>query len=81
MDKAGDGNYVSIADSDKGDIFSAAQGGNGYNWEPGMTQIVYLAVKNTGSLALNYNFILDVTDGNPGLADALDYACLLYTSE
>ena len=76
MDKAGDGNYVSIADSDKGDIFSAAQGGNGYNWEPGMTQIVYLAVKNTGSLALNYNFILDVTDGNPGLADALDYAVL-----
>lgn len=75
MDKSADGNYVSIANS-TGDIFDEAQGGNGYNWEPGMTQVVYLAVKNNGSLAINYNFVLDVIDGNPGLVGSLKYAVL-----
>ena len=75
MDKEGNGTYESIADS-KGDIFSEAEGGNGYNWEPGMTQVVYLAVKNNGSLAINYNFVLDVIDGNPGLVGSLKYAVL-----
>ena len=75
MDKdgAGGGGYVSIADG-KGDIFS--ENGNGVNWEPGKTEIVYLAVKNKGNLALNYNILLNVKDGNPGLIGALEYAVL-----
>ena len=31
-------------------------------WEPGQTQVAYLAVKNNGNLALKYNIILDVVD-------------------
>ena len=75
MDKdgTGSGKYVSIADG-KGDIFSA--NGNGIKWEPGKTEIVYLAVQNKGNLALNYNILLNVTDGNPGLAGSLEYAVL-----
>ena len=72
MDKAEDGNYVSIADGE-GDIFSEATG-NGILWEPGKTEIVYLAVENLGSLALKYNIVLDITDN--GLAGALEYAVL-----
>lgn len=73
MDKDGIGNeeYVSIADGN-GDIFSAK--GNGIKWEPGKTEIVYLAVKNKGNLAINYNILLNVKDG--GLANALEYAVL-----
>ncbi len=75
MDKdgTGSGKYVSIADG-MGDIFS--EGGNGSNWEPGKTEIVYLAVQNKGNLAFNYNILLNVTDGNPGLAGSLEYAVL-----
>ena len=76
MDKdgAGSGGYESIADGE-GDIFSEKTG-NGILWEPGKTEIVYLAVQNKGSLALKYNLLLDVTDGNPGLVGALEYAVL-----
>ncbi len=73
MDKEENGKYVSIAGSD-GDIFAEANGGDGVNWEPGKTEIVYLAVKNKGSLALKYNMSLKIIDG--GLADALEYAIL-----
>ena len=73
MDKEQNGTYVSIAEED-GAIFDADENGNGYNWEPGMTQIVYLGVQNKGTLALNYNFILDVTDA--GLVGSLEYAAL-----
>lgn len=73
MDKSSNGTYTSIANG-TGDIFSTS--GDGANWEPGMTKIVYLAVQNKGSLALNYNIILDVKDGNPGLVGSLDYAIL-----
>ena len=74
MDKAEDGTYTSIADG-TGDIFSE-ETGNGILWEPGKTEIVYLAVQNKGSLALNYNLLFDVTDGDPGLVGALEYAVL-----
>ncbi len=74
MDKAGDGNYVSIADG-AGDIFSEAAG-NGVRWEPGKTEMVYLAVQNKGSLAVKYNIVLDMKDGEIPLADALEYAVL-----
>lgn len=73
MDKEANGAYASIADS-KGDIFSTAEGGNGILWEPGKTEIVYLAVENKGSLALNYNIQLDIIDG--GLVGSLQYAVL-----
>ena len=36
--------------------------GNGINWEPGKTEIVYLGVRNNGSLALKYNILLDIVD-------------------
>ena len=75
MDK-GDGNgYVSIAEG-TGDIFNEAAGENGFNWEPGKTQIVYLGVRNNGSLALKYNILLDIVDGNPGLIGSLEYAII-----
>ncbi len=67
--------YVSIG-GDDGDIFSQAAGGNGINWEPGKTEIVYLGVKNNGSLALKYNILLDIIDGNPGLIGSLEYAII-----
>lgn len=70
MDKAGDGSYSSIKDG-SGDIFSAGSDGL---WEPEKTEIVYLAVKNAGSLAVDYQVILDVEDG--GLAGALEYVVL-----
>lgn len=79
MDKARDGSYVDISNSDKGDIFSEATG-NGVKWEPGKTEIVFLAVANEGNLALNYNIIIDVTDLNPedGVdpSKALEYAII-----
>ncbi len=74
MDKAQDGNYASIANG-TGDIFSEAAG-NGINWEPGKTEIVYLAVQNKGSLAINYNLLFDIVDGDPGLIGSLEYAVL-----
>ncbi len=43
-------------------------------WEPGKTQIVYLGVKNAGSLSFKYNVLVDVVDG--GLASALKYAII-----
>ncbi len=67
--------YVSIG-GDDGDIFSQAAGGNGINWEPGKTEIVYLGVKNNGSLALKYNIVLDIENGNPGLVGSLEYAII-----
>lgn len=71
MDKAKTGNYESIANG-RGDIFSET--GNGVNWEPERTEIVYLAVQNQGDLALKYNVYIDVTDS--GLAGALEYAVI-----
>jgi len=65
--------YISIADG-AGDIFTeanVAQDSNSTLWEPGKTQVVYLAVKNEGNLALKYNIVFNITDG--GLADSLEY--------
>ncbi len=70
MDK--DGTYTSIKNG-TGDIFSE-ETGNGVLWEPGKTEIVYLAVANTGTLDLKYNILLNVTDG--GLIGSLEYAVL-----
>ena len=43
-------------------------------WEPGKTQIVFLAVKNLGSLALKYQLLIDTQD--LGLCGALEYAVM-----
>ena len=71
MDKAENGNYTDISNGN-GDIFSET--GNGIDWEPGKTEIVYLAVENAGSLDLKYNIVLNVTDS--GIASALEYAII-----
>ncbi|MBR2036979.1 MAG: hypothetical protein IKA09_04550 [Lachnospiraceae bacterium] len=80
MDKAWDGNYVDISGSEDGDIFSEAKDGKSVKWEPGKTEIVFLAVANKGKLALNYNIIIDVKDLDTGdnvdPARALEYAII-----
>ena len=68
--------YTNIGDS-KNPIFGAensevAQNNNQDTlWEPGKTQVAYLAVRNAGNLALKYNINLNVVDN--GLAKALEY--------
>ena len=42
-------------------------------WEPGKTQVVYLSIKNNGSLALKYKVDLVVTDIQKALNEALVY--------
>ena len=71
------GAYVNIGDSHDvifgGENSLAAQNNNQDTlWEPGKTQVAYLAVRNAGNLALKYNIILNVRD--EGLIGALDYA-------
>lgn len=74
--------YADISDSE-GDIFVTDENKgtrlNGTLWEPGKTEIVYLAVKNAGNLALNYNIVLDVKNAETNtveLEKALSYAIL-----
>lgn len=43
-------------------------------WEPGKTQVAYLAVKNNGSLALKYKVDLDVQDISKGIYEVMQYA-------
>ena len=72
----GEGKYQNIGDSQQV-IFGSenslvAQNNNQDTlWEPGKTQVAYLAVRNAGNLALKYNIVLNVVDN--GLADALKY--------
>lgn len=53
-------------------------------WEPGMTQVVYLSVKNAGDLALKYKLdivVTDITTGtNYNLADVMEYSIVKGTS-
>lgn len=72
LDKEKNGTYSTIANKE-GSIFSDQKGGNGYNWEPGQTEIVYLAVKNNGQLNVKYNIDLDITGE---LAGALEYVLI-----
>ena len=70
------GAYVNIGDSHDvifgGENSLVAQNNNQDTlWEPGKTQVAYLAVRNAGNLALKYNILLNVEDG--GLIGALDY--------
>ena len=45
-------------------------------WEPGMTKIVFLAVKNTGSLTLGFDIKLDVTQGDIRMNQVMEYAVM-----
>ncbi len=71
MNREKNGTYSSVINPATG-IFSDTEGQNGYNWEPGKTEIVYLAVRNNGQLDLKYNIDLDMTgDLTPWLEYAL----------
>lgn len=67
--------YESIADGE-GDIFS--ENGNGINWEPGRTEIVYLAVQNNGTLAASFDLdvIPTAIEGKQHLGEVLEFAVL-----
>ena len=44
-------------------------------WEPGYTSVVYLSIKNNGSLALKYKVAIEVTKvSTHNLADVMEYA-------
>ena len=43
-------------------------------WEPGKTQVVYLSIKNNGTLALKYKVAIDVTNVTGNLHEAMKYA-------
>ena len=62
--------YVDIS-ANKAPIFgdgSIAQNNNAETkWEPGKTQVAYLAIENVGSLDLKYDVILSVTDSTKDL--------------
>lgn len=78
MDLDGKGDsytYTSIADG-QGDIFSTSS--NGFNWEPGRTEIVYLAVQNKGTLAASFDLdvIPTAVEDKTYLGDVLELAVL-----
>ena len=56
-----------------GDIFNET---NGLNWEPGRTEVVFLAAKNVGQLALDSALIMEAAFGEATMRDALEYAVL-----
>ncbi len=73
-----DGNgYKDISDS-TAPIFgtgSIAQNNNAETlWEPGKTQVAYLAIKNNGDLALKYKVALDVENVAEDLYKVMEYA-------
>ena len=44
-------------------------------WEPGYTSVVYLSIKNNGTLALKYTVAIEVTQvSDHNLADVMEYA-------
>ena len=56
---------------------SIAQNNNAQTlWEPGKTQVAYLAIKNNGTLALKYNVALNVTNVSKDLYKVLQYAII-----
>ena len=69
--------YVDISEDSRA-IFgtgSIAQNDNAQTlWEPGKTQVAYLAIKNNGNLALKYNVALDVTNVTHDLYKVMEYA-------
>ena len=52
---------------------AAAADGSSTIWEPGKTQVAYLAIKNAGTLALKYQVSLNVTGIENDLNEALSF--------
>ena len=77
MDGDVDGTYDDISES-TAPIFGAgsiAQNNNAETlWEPGKTQVAYLAIKNNGNLALKYTVGLDVQNVSKDLYEVMEYA-------
>ena len=71
------GEYVNIGD-EKTPIFgtgSLAQNNNAATlWEPGKTQVAYLAIKNNGNLDLQYKVCLNVQNVSKNLYQVMKYA-------
>ena len=69
--------YVDISDDTRA-IFgtgSIAQNTNAATlWEPGKTQVAYLAIKNNGNLALKYKVALAVDNVSKNLYEVMEYA-------
>ena len=69
--------YIDIS-NDSRKIFgtdSIAQNNNAQTlWEPGKTQVAYLAIKNNGNLALKYKVALDVDNVSKNLYEVMEYA-------
>lgn len=74
-----DGNYTDISQN-ASPIFgtgSIAQNNNSETlWEPGKTQVAYLAIKNKGNLALKYKVSLDVKNISNDMYKAMEYAII-----
>ena len=68
MDADVNGTYDDISDSTS-PIFSADT-----IWEPGRTQVAYLAIKNNGSLDLKYTVCLNVQNVTKNLNEVMEYA-------
>lgn len=77
MDADVDGTYDDISDSTS-PIFgegSIAQDNNAETlWEPGKTQVAYLAIKNNGNLDLKYTVGLNVLNVSKDLYEVMEYA-------
>ncbi len=77
MDADVDGTYDDISDSTS-PIFGAgsiAQNNNAQTlWEPGKTQVAYLAIKNNGNLDLKYTVGLNVQNVSKDLYKVMEYA-------
>lgn len=77
MDGDVDGTYDDISNNNS-PIFgegSIAQNNNAETlWEPGKTQVAYLAIKNNGNLALKYTVGLDVQNVSKNLYEVMEYA-------
>ena len=69
--------YVDISNDSRA-VFgrgSIAQNNNASTlWEPGKTQVAYLAIKNNGNLALKYKVALDVDNVSKNLYKVMEYA-------
>lgn len=77
MDANINGTYDDISNSTS-PIFgkgSIAQNNNAETlWEPGKTQVAYLAIKNNGNLDLKYTVALNVVDVKDSLYKVMEYA-------
>ena len=78
----GEGNYDDISNSPDpifgvtDDVDSRTATPNNANtlWEPGKTQVAYLAIKNAGNLDLKYQVVLEAKNEVNNLCDVMQYA-------